>query len=213
MTQPAKPPKRPRSARDNARTAYRQSLLVAAEQVFVSSGFLNTKMTDIATAAGVAVGTLYNYFDSKEAIFEAIMAERSTAFRAELTPLLALPDPLERLRQVVRTACQHVSDNGTLFMLFLERGAASELDMERVGGMPMRLEYDRFLAVLHEAIQGAIDAGVLRSDVPANLQVAMLSGGMNGAFYAWFKRKRRGPIQSIADDLLTLFLSGASVPT
>jgi AcrR family transcriptional regulator len=213
VSQSLKPGKRLRSARDSARTAYRESLLVAAEQVFVGKGFLTTKMIDIARAGGVAVGTLYNYFDSKEEIFKAIMAERSAAMMAELTPLLALPDPIECIRQVVHAALRQVSDNGTLFMMLVERGGVSEFDMERLGGASMRLEYDRFIAALQGAIQHAIDAGALRADVAAGVQASMLSGGMNGALYAWFRRKRRGPIQSVADDLLKLFLSGASVPT
>jgi AcrR family transcriptional regulator len=207
MTQPAK---RRTSARDNARTAYRESLLAAAEQVFVRTGFLTTKMTDIASEAGVAVGTLYNYFESKEEIFQAIMADRCAGFRAELAPLLSVVDPIQRIRQIVHHACRQVSDHGTLFMMFVERGAGSELDIERVGGASMRDEHDRFLTILQSALQDAVDAGALRSDIPVNVQVAMLSGGLNGAFYAWFKRKRRGAMQSIADDLLKLFFSGAS---
>ena len=41
--------------------------------------------------------------------------------------------------------------------------------------------------------------------------VAALSGAMNGATYAWLKKKRRGRLSAAADDLLTLFLDGARV--
>jgi TetR/AcrR family fatty acid metabolism transcriptional regulator len=58
-------PRRP-SPRANARDAFRAGLCEAAERVFARAGFQATKMTDIARAGGVAVGTLYNYFDSKE---------------------------------------------------------------------------------------------------------------------------------------------------
>ena len=210
MARTAAKAKPKRSARDDARTAYRESLLASAEQVFVSAGLRTAKMTDIAAAAGVAVGTLYNYFDSKEEMFQAILAERSATLRGELEPLLKLPDPMARIEGIVRHVCDHICKHGALFMLFVERDAATELDMERVGGLSMRIEYDRFLELLETAIQAAVASKALRRDVPVRTHVAMLSGGMNGAIYAWFKRKRRDPIQTVVDDLLKLYFAGAS---
>ena len=44
-----------------------------ARQVFLASGFDGASMNDVARAAGVSKGTLYVYFDSKEALFEALI--------------------------------------------------------------------------------------------------------------------------------------------
>lgn len=63
---------RPRTRRKQARPA---ELLSAALDCFVEKGFAATRMDDIARRAGVAKGTFYLYFPSKEAVFEALVRE------------------------------------------------------------------------------------------------------------------------------------------
>ncbi len=195
--------------RETARDAFRISLRQAAERVFVRSGFQAAKMTDIAAAAGVAVGTLYNYFDSKEEIFAEIFVAHSRELHARLRPALSAESPVERLASIVRTCLEYMDRHGALFAMFVERGGMAEYDLQRLGGEVCEAEYARFLRVLGEATQAAMAAGELRSDIPAATMVATLSGAMNGATYAWLKRRRRGRLSAVADDLLKLFLSGA----
>src|SRR5512135_2051178 len=54
----------------------RAALLEAGYHLFLSCGYHGTSMRDIAHAAGIALGGIYNHFDTKESIFLAIMAER-----------------------------------------------------------------------------------------------------------------------------------------
>jgi AcrR family transcriptional regulator len=58
-----------------AKSATRQRILQAATNLFVSDGWPNTTTRGIATAAGIATGTLFNYFPTKEAIAAELMAE------------------------------------------------------------------------------------------------------------------------------------------
>lgn len=62
----------PRSAR-GARS--RAALVRGAREVFERDGFLDARIADIAAAAGVATGSFYSYFATKEAAFAAVMAE------------------------------------------------------------------------------------------------------------------------------------------
>lgn len=202
----------PRGAHESARHAFRQSLLEEAERVFARTGFQATKMTEVARAAGVAVGTIYNHFKSKEEIFEAVVLSRSAEFRGELEPLLRIESPIERLRTIWDASFTHLGTHSALFMLFIERGGVSELDVERLGGVCVKQEYDVFLARLREVVTAAVKAKQLRADVPVDTMVATLSGAMNGAFYAWVKRQRRGRIEDVAEDLWKLFFSGARPP-
>jgi AcrR family transcriptional regulator len=196
-------------AKESARLAFRATLRDAAEQVFVRSGFHATKMADIAKAAGVAVGTLYNYFDSKEVIFEEILAARGAEFRATLEPSLQIRSPIERLTAVVHGALEYIDKHSALFAIIHERGGLAEYDLHRIGGDLTEREYVGFLGQLGDCLRAAVQAGELRRDVAVPIMVAALSGAMNGATYAWLKRKRRGRLSAAADDLLTLFLAGA----
>lgn len=58
-----------------ADSAKRRQILDGARQVFLAQGFDGASMGEIARAAGVSKGTLYVYFDSKEALFEALILE------------------------------------------------------------------------------------------------------------------------------------------
>src|ERR1700760_1894726 len=71
---PARSGRPPVSAR-GART--REGLVRAAREVFERDGFLDARIVDIASAAGVATGSFYTYFNSKEDAFAAVIDELS----------------------------------------------------------------------------------------------------------------------------------------
>jgi len=66
------PPATPRKRRKEARPT---ELTAAALALFVEKGFSATRLEDVASRAGVSKGTLYLYFDSKEALFKAVIQE------------------------------------------------------------------------------------------------------------------------------------------
>ncbi len=198
--------KRPQEA---ARTAFRDEVRTAAERVFSEKGFGATKMTDIAAEAGVGVGTLYNYFANKQEIFEAIFTERSAEFEATLDRVTDGLRPIEAVGAIVRSTMLYLEQHAALFAMFFERGGIGELDIERLGGNAIEEAYTRFLRRLELAMRAAVEDGSLRDDIPVATMVAALSGARNGAVYAWLKNKRRGQLAETAENLLTLFLSGA----
>ena len=66
---------RKRTVREKARAMYRDAVLEAAEQVFSLEGIRGSRIQDIATQAGVSVGTVYNHFAQKEDIVVALMVK------------------------------------------------------------------------------------------------------------------------------------------
>src|ERR1043166_189835 len=79
----------------------REAILRAAITVFAHNGYFNAKVADIAREAGVADGTVYLYFKSKEeilhSIFDRSVDEALTAARAQIE---AIADARERLRRI-----------------------------------------------------------------------------------------------------------------
>ena len=71
------------AANDAPESAKRRQIIEGARRVFLSEGFDAASMGEIAREARVSKGTLYVYFDSKEALFAALIAEskRATAER------------------------------------------------------------------------------------------------------------------------------------
>ncbi len=73
-------------------SAKRKQILDGAQRIFFGSGFDAASMGEIAREAGVSKGTLYVYFDSKEALFAALIEESKRA-TAERTVVLDPGDP------------------------------------------------------------------------------------------------------------------------
>ena len=65
------------------KAATRQRILDSAQQLFAAMGFEATTTRDIAHTAEIAVGTLFNYFPTKEAIVECLVGEATTTAHAE----------------------------------------------------------------------------------------------------------------------------------
>src|SRR5512142_3337723 len=69
---------------EHTRAAYREAIRAAAERIILRDGFQPARMADIADATGVSVGTLYNYFESKEAVFNALVEHHRARFIAQV---------------------------------------------------------------------------------------------------------------------------------
>ena len=68
---------------------------------FAEKGFDGASMQDLARAAGMSVGNFYRYFPSKAALVEAIILRDMDLVRADFEDVLAAPDPMARLREVL----------------------------------------------------------------------------------------------------------------
>jgi TetR/AcrR family fatty acid metabolism transcriptional regulator len=88
----------------------REAILRAATHVFARNGYFQSQVADIARAAGVAAGTVYLYFRSKDdllvSLFERTMREAIEEGRAALA---GIADPRERL---ARIATLHLERGG-----------------------------------------------------------------------------------------------------
>lgn len=73
--------------RERARDARRHAILEIASASFMEEGYAATSMSAIAARVGGSKGTLYNYFPSKEALFQAVMREECSAEAIAMTSL------------------------------------------------------------------------------------------------------------------------------
>lgn len=70
--------------RERSKAANRQAILAAARRVFADLGYDATTVRDIIRGTELASGTFYNYFKSKEEVFEALQDDSAHRFRAVL---------------------------------------------------------------------------------------------------------------------------------
>src|SRR5215813_12624995 len=94
-------------------------ILRAATKVFARNGYFNSKVADIARAAGVADGTVYLYFKSKEeilhSIFDQNMAEAIAAGRKLIEKLR---DPREKLQRIAVLHLERLGADRDLAVVF-----------------------------------------------------------------------------------------------
>lgn len=197
-----------RSVKEQARTTYREAILDAAERVFAQRGYHEAKIADIAAETGVSVGTLYNHFDSKEAVFLAIAERSHDHFLIATRGAFETKDPVERLWALVRAAFQFADERGALFSVYRQIGLLSEADFSRLGA-EIQARHARFLEQLSGWFQEAADAGVVRADVSSRHLASAFAGTMNAFISDWLENGRKERLTDSSDLLVDLFLQGA----
>jgi AcrR family transcriptional regulator len=190
---------------------YREAILEAAETVFSSKGFTGSRMADVAEEAGVATGTLYNYFQNKQDVFGSLIELRSRSFLAELEKVEAAePAPLARLRALIAAGFAWIERHRGVFAVFLELGMNSAMEAQRVCGESHEETHRHARDIFERAIADAIGAGDISSAYdPAELN-AYLHGSIHGAIELWLRGDGSDPLDQRVDRLMSLFLHGAA---
>ena|SRR5256885_12272057 len=127
------------SRRDSTPGPKRDAILRAAIDIFADRGYFNAQVADVARAAGVAAGTVYLYFKSKDdllvSIFERSMREDLALGRAAVA---GLDDPAERLRRLARGHLARLGADRNLAIVFQVELRQSTKFMERFSSTLLR---------------------------------------------------------------------------
>lgn len=98
--------------------ATRQAIVAGAAAIFARRDFHEVLTEDIAQELGIGKGTLYRYFDSKEALYLAVIADGLMALHAAVLDVLGRDAPLRRtIERLVRTLVTHFWRRRDFFLL------------------------------------------------------------------------------------------------
>jgi len=142
----------------------RGQILAAASRAFQSAGYAQTTMDQIAAAAGVAKGSLYNYFESKQALFLSLFSEAMAPVLAETDEVVAAggsaADRLCRIVDLWFKDFEYFRGMGGLMLEFWATGARQE----RAGNINdvMRSMYREHQDRMTEIISQGMAAGEFR---------------------------------------------------
>ncbi len=184
----------------------RERILNAAVRVFAHSGFHATRVSEVAKAAGVADGTIYLYFRSKEELLVSLFedrVERLLTFMREELP--RRKDGRERLRAIIEMQ---------LGLLENERDLAEVMTVILRQSTRLMKEYaaPHFLAYL-DAIAKVVSegqaAGLFRADVSPHLVARSVFGALDGIALTWaLGRAEQGALGRAARQLADIVLRG-----
>lgn len=202
-----------RSARSLSSTARppvadkREAILRAATGVFAQNGYFNSKVADIARAAGVADGTVYLYFKSKEeilrSIFERGVGEAIAEGRQQLTEL---GDAREKLRRIARLHLERLGSDRNLAVVFQVELRGTTKFMEEFSATG----FAEYLRIIRETFEEGQRAGLFRPELNSKVVAKILFGALDEMATNWILSKRRYKLGPMADQVLDIFLHGVS---
>ncbi len=195
---------------EQLRLERKTQLLEAAQQVFANKGFHAANIADVAAEAGVSQGTVYHYFDSKEALLMAVYAAWETEnLHLEIDgALLAASSAVEKLTIVAQAATQRIARNADLL------GAQVEFWSHIPRHPDIRKGFKRMFAQMAndiaQIIQQGIDSGEF-INVDATVFARVLIASFDGLVLQWLADKKSVNWPSSIEVLTTLMRQALSV--
>ena len=159
----------------------RDALLRAARVVFTQSGFAESRIADISRAAGVAHGTFYTYFSSKEEVLCAVMSELQHEMASERPADTEPLAPAEGIEAAHRHYLRKYRTNAALLATLEQVATLSE------ALRTMRREHRRvFVDRTARAIQRWQDAGLADRGLDPTYAASALGNMVDRFAYVWF---------------------------
>ena len=152
----------------------REAIMSAALDLFVERGFFGTAVPEIADRAGVGAGTIYRYFDSKEALVNALYRQQKLHWaHVVLDDFPAMAAAREQFRTLWGRMVKFVTANEKSFVFLELHHHARYLDADS------RMVEQRMIDLFVQLIESAQTRGELRSG-PARLLIGIVMGAFVG---------------------------------
>jgi TetR/AcrR family fatty acid metabolism transcriptional regulator len=157
-------------------------ILDAALKTFVRRGYPATKVAEIAFEAGVAEGTLYNYFQSKEDLLLALFDEKWGGIIDEIKKKVGrLDDPNKKLKAVFSLVVRMFKKNRHLAELFM-------VDVKQSSIFLTNYTINRivqFLDLIEEILEEGKRKGIYRKDLDSRVAKMVIFGAAQGILLSW----------------------------
>ncbi|MFV0278790.1 MAG: TetR/AcrR family transcriptional regulator [Parahaliea sp.] len=193
----------------------RSAILTAATDLFGSQGYYATSMKQIAEASGVAEGTVFNHFASKQEMLMAVISQLYENLTRRVGERLAdLMDTRERLQVLAQVHLQFItSDNALLVtMIHIHHGVDIHHEYLHKESQMNRLNrvYTRYF---HMTIREAMQRGELRSGLDLDICRDMFYGGLEYGQRTIFLRSAHDQVEQYANQSVDQFLNGVATPS
>jgi TetR/AcrR family acrAB operon transcriptional repressor len=192
----------------------RDSILNAAEKLFVEQGVSRTTLQHIATEAGVTRGAIYWHFDDKGALFNAMMERATLPFECALNGLgeadeaHVLDDLRKFLVEIFRVTETNPQARRVFEIASLKVEFVSEMDAVRVRRSQNQREW---MAQVQKRLALAQSIGLIRQDVRTQVFALGLWAMMDGLIRNWMFEPGAFGLVETGDALIGTMLEGIRV--
>ena len=185
-----------------------QQIIDAAVQVFARKGYYNSRVSDIAKEAGIAAGTIYLYFRTKDDILVTLFREKMTEFVGTVRKAIAdEPDAVAKLRRLIHLHFELLEGRPEL---------AEVVQVEQRQGQKFfrgasAHEISSYFALIGSVLEEGVAEGRLRPTLPVKIATKTLFGAMDQMATSWVLGKRGYQLADTADAVADIFLQGVAV--
>ncbi len=186
-------------------TDKRETILRAAIKVFAGYGYFNSKVSDIASEAGIADGTVYLYFKNKDDILHSIFDRAMAEFIAEgRKQLAAIAGPAAKLERIAQLHLEKLGADRELAIVFQVELRGSTKFMQEFSAAG----FAEYLDIIRETIENGQAAGDFRNDIKPIVAAKILYGGLDEMVTNWILSEKSYPLAPMAQEVLKIFFGG-----
>lgn len=183
----------------------REAILRAAIKTFAKKGYFNAKVADIAAEAGIADGTVYLYFKSKEevlhSVFDRAMDEFIEEGRKEIAQISDVKRKLLRIAELHLEKLGADRDLAVVFQVEL-RGSTKFMEAFSATG------FATYLDIIKKTIEEGQKQGVFRDDLKAIVVAKMFYGALDEMVTNWILSKKTYSLKPMAEEVVNVLFGG-----
>jgi len=192
---------------ETARAERALQILKAAAKVFARSGFFTSKVSDVAREAGVADGTVYLYFKSKDDLLSSIFSTAMDEFLLRVRQQLrAIDDPIAQLRRFARFHFESLERDRDMAIVFQIELRHSTKFMEQISTAQLA----DYFQILREIIEEGQQRGILSAKLSSKFIAKILFGALDEMATNWVISHNNLSLTATADPIIDLLLNGIS---
>ena len=199
--------------REREKIARRDEIFSAALDLFSEKGYHNVSMHEIAEKAEFAIGTLYKFFENKEALYKALVMEQADKFHRALTEAIeGARDEIEKIRNYVRAKGEVFTANVSMIRLYFAETRGASFNVMAGLDFEIREQYGHFLETLASVFASGMEKKRFKKIAdPYHLAVAIES--LTNAFlFLWLEAPDRHPYPEDPDVILNILFKGLVDP-
>lgn len=164
-----------------AKEEKRTEIINAAIKVVCEAGIEGAKIEEIAKVAGIGKGTVYEYFDSKNDLFQEMIRYSGRLFREELIAVLEQGDSmLEKLRLVSQFYARFLKEHLDIFSSSMTGHSLSE---------NMRSQMIKEMSAISQAVEDMVRVGIRTSEIRANIDPEIAAACILGGIKTYALKK------------------------
>jgi len=197
------------SRKERDRLRHKEEILAVALRLFSERGFHNVSVQEIAEESEFSVGTLYNFFESKELLFGALMKSCAHRVSEILMPILeAQADEREKVSNYVKAHKQIIEDHTPTIRLYMSQDIPSVLTVRPDVEPGTDAVRDEIHQKLLEIFKSGIRKGIFR-DINPWITALSLSAILESFVFAVIKSPGQISVEDGLSRIEEMFFKGS----